>query len=267
MNLVDDVLQIACDLAGMAAAVLVVVLEDVDALSGAEPLVEVRGPFALAGAFGIRSADQAERGNVVDILLALTDEHRNVRRRGDQLRQSVGDFWALRFTFDPVAVLPMVLRKLLGPGANNAKVRRTGGVAINVAGGAGAPWLFAGRIIVVATTIASMVGVLGAAVLVLVALILTVILIPLGLVEPGCSVAGARSIGDGFRLGELAKPRACPNLGSDRQAFGPVRQRCNEALEFLNAAKIGSYFDDDFVVDVENNVIAGCLEALHRGGE
>ena len=54
MNLVDDVLQIACDLAGMAAAVLVVVLEDVDALSGAEPLVEVRGPFALAGAFGIR---------------------------------------------------------------------------------------------------------------------------------------------------------------------------------------------------------------------
>ena len=58
-----------------------------------------------------------------------------------------------------------------------------------------------------------------------------------------------------------------PHLGRGRQAFRPVWQRCDKAPELFDAAEFDRRLGDNFVVDVENDVIAGNLKALYCRAE
>ena len=78
---------------------------------------------------------------------------------------------------------------------------------------------------------------------------------------------GTRTLGRICRLGKFGEAVAFADFRSDWQTLGPIRQGCDEALEFLETAKIRRNLAYKFVVDVENNMIAGRFKPQHRRGE
>src|SRR6516164_236456 len=64
---------------------------------------------ALTGTAGVGGGDQAERGEVVGILLALADLNGCVRWRRQQLGQAIRNRWTSGRTLHPVPVLQVIL--------------------------------------------------------------------------------------------------------------------------------------------------------------
>src|SRR6516165_5949452 len=65
----------------------------------------------------------------------------------------------------------------------------------------------------------------------------------------------------------LSEAWSVAHLSRDRQTLSPIRQRCDEALKFFDAAKFDRRLGDYFVVAVENNGTTDGLEPRRRLGE
>jgi len=127
------------------AAGIVVVLEHVSELLTLEPLRELRLPLARTA--GIGGRDQAERGNVVGVLLPLADPHWFGRRRRQQFGQPVRNR-GRRPAVNPAAIIPVLRWKTFAAGAGHPHVEQAACVLVDVIRRWGAARGFAGGIVI-----------------------------------------------------------------------------------------------------------------------